>query len=196
MNKKKLLPLNIQLFAEGGEGSTGSSEGEGEEKTYTQEEYTRQANELAKLKAALDKTNAENKKYKDAEKARLSDEEKQKLALEEREKEFADMQKRLRKSELTSALSGTFTKEHTSKLVEALLEGVDDSKLAEVLCSIHSEIVDNATKQAKDSIRKGTYIPKEGAGDDDDEDFGKQLAKNFGKKQNKAMEYFDNQRRK
>lgn len=192
MRKNLLLPLNIQLFAERENGNEGGEDNSQPSVADLQAQIEALKNENAKNKSALDKTNAENKKYKDAERARLSDEEKNKIAQEEQAQKYAEMEKRLRKSELTSALAGSFSSEHTSKIVEAIIEGKDDNALAKLLCDIRKSIVEETEKSVKESIRKNTYTPSGNGGSDSDESIGLVLAKKKGGSKNKAMEYFDN----
>lgn len=161
-------------------------------KTYTEDEYN-------KLKSALDKTNAENKKYKDEAKKKLSEDEQKQLELEEREKRYVEMETRLRKSELKASLSGEFSTENVDKLVNALTDkNTKDEDLTKLLIDIKEAIIDETTKNVKEEIRKnGSYIPNGGEGENaSQQDFGSRLAKEYGTRSNKAMAYFDNLKKK
>lgn len=175
MEKKKngLLPLNIQLFADGDSGADGNG-GDNtppQDKTYSQDEYN-------KLKAQLDKVNAENKKYKDADKARMSEEEKRAEKEKEEQEQREAMIKENRQLKMSAKLaSGGFSEQEIKDLIDLRLND-DDVKFTDYLVNLRKGIYDNAEKTAKEKYTQSNYVPGGQGGSGESEASAR--AKNFG----------------
>lgn len=182
--RRNLLPLNIQLFAEGDSKSVETnSSTEVEEtpkiKTYSENEYNA-------LKSALDKANAEAKKSKDALRARLSDDEKAKEAEDLRAKEHEQIKQELRELKLSNALiSGGFTQEETEKLVELRVND-DDTAFAKYLTDLRKNIVETTTQTTRKTFSQENHIPGGTSGDETATSRAVQKAKAFKNETTKA----------
>lgn len=131
----KKFPLDIQLFAEGGDGGEGGDSGDGgsHEETVSKAMYDKVAGEVARLKREL--------------KGKMSDEEKSKLAQEEKDKQIKELQDYKFRSELVSGLSDAFGKEASESIAESYLSG-DAKKFAEAM----SKAFTDSTKALNDEI--------------------------------------------
>lgn len=150
--KKLLVPLDIQMFAEG------SSEG-GEEnpKTYSEEEYN-------KMKAAFDKASSELAEAKKKAKDKLSEDEKKRLESEEKEKEFENVKKELKQMKLSKSLSKVFTEaEECEGIAQALIDD-DVDKVIDLISKSQENFRKKVEEEAKLKFSKSAKIP--GAADD------------------------------
>lgn len=146
-NKRIPLPMNIQFFAEGGEGSNGGSE-EGEEGgeggsddlstdamlkriAELETQAKKRESEYQKLKAANDKNSSNAAEYKRQLIARMSAqeqaEEAEKEAAAEREKKYKDMEKKIATMEAKDAFIGLkMDSDLASKAAEAKVSGNEE----------------------------------------------------------------------
>lgn len=164
--RKFLLPLNIQLFADGdGDGGDGGSP-----KTYSEEEYKKVQDELAKMKASFDKTSSELAAEKKKAKEKLSEEEKKRLEGEEKEKQFAEMQKELKQMKLSKNLSKVFTDEGECEAIAKAFMDDDIDKVIELIGKSHENFKKKVEEEAKSKFSKSAKVPgaadHNGDGDD------------------------------
>lgn len=151
-----MLPLNIQLFADG-DGDNGNGGGT-PPKTYSEEEYN-------KMKAAFDKASSELAEAKKKEKAKMSEEEKKKAENEEKAKEFESMKKELKQMKLSKSLSKVFTdSEECEGIANAFIED-DIEKVIELISKSQENFRKQVETEAKSKFSKSAKIP--GAADDD-----------------------------
>ena len=151
--KKFLVPLNIQMFADGDEG------GDGNPKTYSEEEYN-------KMKAAFDKASSELAEAKKKEKAKMSEEEKKKAESEEKDKEFESVKKELKQMKLSKSLSKVFTEaEECEAIAQALIDD-DTDKVVELISKSQENFRKKVEEEAKSKFSKSAKVP--GAADSDD----------------------------
>lgn len=144
-----MLPLNIQMFADGDSGSDGGTE---TPKTYSEEEYN-------KMKAAFDKASSELAEAKKKEKAKMSEEEKKKAELEEKNKEFENMKKELKQMKLSKSLSKVFTEaEECEGIVNAFIED-DLDKAIELIVKSQDNFKKKVEEEAKKKFSSSATIP-------------------------------------
>lgn len=181
VEKRLLLPLNIQLFAE-----EGGDEG-GSPKTYTEEEYKKIQDDFAKMKSAFDKASSELADEKKKNKAKLSEEEKKKAEDEEKQKQFEEMSTKLKKFELKSSLSKVFNENEIDGVIDAIISN-DTNKLAELISKSQEEFKKKTTEEAKKQFSKTAKIPGGDDSDDDGADENTKLVQELAKNQslNKA----------
>ena len=179
VEKKLLLPLNIQLFADGDGGNGGDGGNPPAPKTYSEEEYKKLQDELGKMKASFDKASSDLADEKKKNKAKMSEDEKKKLEDEEKDKKFKEMETELNKLKLKNSLSKTFEESEIEGIVEAIVSN-DTAKLAELIVKSHEEFKKKTMEEAKKEFSKSSNIPGgSGDGKDDDEETKKisELAK-------------------
>ena len=158
--KKLMLPLDIQMFADG------DGDGDGNPKTYSEEEYKKVQDELAKMKASFDKTSSELAAEKKKAKEKLSEEEKKRLESEEKEKKFAEMQKELKQMKLSKKLSTVFTEaEECEGIVNAFIDD-DFDKVIELISKSQENFRKKVEEEAKSKFSKSAKVP--GAADNND----------------------------
>lgn len=170
VEKKLLLPLNIQLFADGDGGNGGDGGNPPAPKTYSEEEYKKLQDELGKMKASFDKASSDLADEKKKNKAKMSEDEKKKLEDEEKDKKFKEMETELNKLKLKNSLSKTFEESEIEGIVEAIVSN-DTAKLADLIVKSHEEFKKKTMEEAKKEFSKSSNIPG-GSGDgkeDDDE---------------------------
>lgn len=179
VEKKLLLPLNIQLFADGeGEGEGGTP------KTYSEEEYKKIQEDYAKMKASFDKASSELAEEKKRNKAKMSEDEKRKADDEEKQKQFDEMSKKLKRFELKASLSKSFADTEIDDIVEAIIEN-DSNKLAELISKSHEEYKKKVTEEAKKTFSKSSKVPGGNGEGQDDEDEKTKLIEELAKSQSK-----------
>ena len=179
VEKKLLLPLNIQLFADGeGEGEGGTP------KTYSEEEYKKIQEDYAKMKASFDKASSELAEEKKRNKAKMSEDEKRKADDEEKQKQFDEMSKKLKRFELKASLSKSFADTEIDDIVEAIIEN-DSNKLAELISKSHEEYKKKVTEEAKKTFSKSSKVPGGNGEGQDDEDEKTKLIEDLAKSQSK-----------
>lgn len=173
--KHKLESLNIQLFAEGGEGETGTEV----PKTYTQEEMNKIIAERDKFKNTIDNLSKENAEYKRNAKNKLSEEEKKAQEDAEKEEMYAQILKDNRQLKMTSILSqGGYSIEETNNLVELIIEA-DDTKIVDYLCKLKKDLTENITKSLQVEFSKNNHVPNGGNGLSEIESEASKRAKNY-----------------
>ena len=179
VEKKLLLPLNIQLFADGDGGNGGDGGNPPAPKTYSEEDYKKLQDELGKMKASFDKASSDLADEKKKNKAKMSEDEKKKLEDEEKDRKFKEMETELNKLKLKNSLSKTFEESEIEGIVEAIVSN-DTAKLAELITKSHEEFKKKTMEEAKKEFSKSSNIPGgSGDGKDDDEETKKitELAK-------------------
>lgn len=181
VEKKLLLPLNIQLFADGDGGNNGGDGGNPPApKTYTEEEYKKLQDELGKMKASFDKASSDLADEKKKNKAKMSEDEKKKLEDEEKDKKFKEMETELNKLKLKNSLSKTFEESEVEGIIEAIISN-DTAKLAELIVKSHEDFKKKTMEEAKKNFSKSSSIPggngNSGEGDDEKTQLIKDLAK-------------------
>lgn len=156
--KHKLQSLNIQLFAEGGEGENGTEV----PKTYTQEEFDKIISERDKLKNANDNLSKENAEYKRKTKEKLSQEEKEKLAQEEKEKILQETQKELLAMKLSKEfVTAGFDDETCNELIKSFNDE-DSVSFVKVLSQKIKLLVDNVRKEEQENAKRNATLPPSG----------------------------------
>ena len=182
---KQGLPLDLQFFADGGEGTgqgadggeggqqgeQGDGEGgEGNEKTFTQSEVDRK---ISKAVAAFEENQkpkqqeAINQAVKDAlaehqRLSKLSEKEQQEEQMTKREKEIAEREAKIQRAELRSeAIEDLHKKELPSKFADFLLSDDAESTLENI--NTFKQAFDEAVNAAvKEKLRQDT--PPAGGG--------------------------------
>ena len=176
---KLLLPLNIQMFADG-DGGNGDGGNPPEPKTYSEDEYKKIQDELSKMKASFDKASSDLAEEKKKNKAKMSEDEKRKVEDEEKQKRFDEMETKLKKYELKASLSKCFEETEIDDIVEAVVSN-DTSKLAELISKSQESYKKKVQDEAKKEFSKSAKIPGGNGGDDDKDENTKlieELAKN------------------
>lgn len=168
----ELLPLKIQLFAEGGNGS-----GNGNEKTFTENEVVEREK---KLKARIDELSKIEKEYKQYKDSQLTEEEKRAKELQDRDNLIEQYRNQIENSELKEELlkDGTFTIEEANKIIQA--KG-NKGELAKILNSIVATKLVEAKKQWEQSLSDNSRGVGGGTGNGKDS-VAVQKAKSFNKK--------------
>lgn len=175
--KKLWIPLDIQMFAEGGKEG-----GDETPKTYSEEEYN-------KMKAAFDKASSELAEAKKKEKAKMSEDEKKKVELEEKDKEFESMKKELKKMKLSNSLSKVFTEaEECEGITNALIED-DIDKVIDLIGKSQENFRKKVEEEAKTKFSKSAKIPR--ATDSDDGGENSKIAELAKKKSTKVEDKGD-----
>lgn len=160
-----LLPLNIQLFAESGEGGGDPNPNPNpnpQPKTYTEEEYN-------KLKASFDKTASEIAELKKQLKAKQTDDEKKAEEEAEKEKQYNELVKQNKEMKIANKLATAgYSEKDIQALSKPILEGDVDA-----LCTVLSDLIktktEEITKAAQDQFNKSSKIPG-GKGNSSDDD--------------------------
>lgn len=157
---KKLLPFNIQLFAEG-EGENGGSE---TPKTYSQEDFDKINAELEKFKKANDNLSKENADYKRKAKDKLSEEEKKVQEQKEKDKQLAEAQRELLSIKMSKEfMIAGFDEKTTNEIIESFNKG-DSVEFSKTLSNCIKTLVDNVRKEEKENFQKGAKVPPSGSG--------------------------------
>lgn len=186
------LRLNIQQFADDNGGAdNGNGEGDAP-KTYSQEEYDKVQSELAKFKAALDKTSSELATEKKRAKAKLSEEEKKAQEDEEKNKKFTEMETTIRKYELKDSLSKSFEGETLDSLTDAII-GNDYKKIAEIIAKNHEEFKKVTIENAKKEFSKSSTLP--GGNSSEADDVITKLAKKQSEKKENQQDNWNKRKR-
>lgn len=165
---KLLLPLTIQMFADGdsGEGEGGNPPAP---KTYSEDEYKKIQEELSKMKASFDKASSDLAEEKKKNKAKMSEDEKRKADDEEKQKRFDEMETKLKKYELKASLSKCFEETEIDEIIEAIVLN-DTTKLADLISKSHEAYKKKVQDEAKKEFSKSAKIPGgNNEGEDDDE---------------------------
>ena len=159
MKREKLIPLNIQLFADGdGDGSSETS------KTYSQEEMDKIIADLEKIKKANDNLSKENADYKRKTKEKMSEEEKKAKEQEEKDKLLADAQKELLSIKISKEfMVAGFDEKSTAEIVETFNTG-DSIAFAKALSTHIQKLVENVRKEEKENFQRSSKIPPTGSG--------------------------------
>lgn len=175
-----LLPLDLQFFADGGNGN--------EPKTYTEAEYNAMVEEQKKLKARIDELSANEKKHKEEMKNKMSEDEKKQKEQEEREQEFQALKEKVLNADIREQLleNGTFTKEETDKIINAKSDPVE---LAKTLNKLFAEKLDSAKKTWQQELVDKTKGINGGNGDPNEESVASKKAKNFKKSNEEPIKW-------
>ncbi|MFR7590221.1 MAG: hypothetical protein ACLUVC_02160 [Longibaculum sp.] len=117
-NRAHLLPLDIQLFAEGGDGGEGGSGGDNitspAEQLVPKKEFDKLASELASIKRE--------------QREKLTLEQQKELEIQEKDTKIAELEKKITKSTLESGLSASgLDQKYVKSLTDAILDGDTDS---------------------------------------------------------------------
>ena len=173
-----LLPLDLQYFAEGGEGA----------KTYSEAEYNAILEEQKKLKARIDEMSANEKKHKEEMKNKMSEDEKKQKEQEEREQEFQALKEKVLNADIREQLleKGTFTKEETDKIIKAKSDPIE---LAKTINNLFAEKLENAKKTWEKELVDNTKGVKGGSGDPSNESLASKKAKKISEKQEQAVKW-------
>lgn len=163
MNKRKtLMPLNIQLFAEGGEGGQGGEPST--PKTYTQEEVDKINAELDKIKKANDNLSKENAEHKRKAKEKLSEEEKIAQSQKEKDEALVAAQKELLQIKLSKEfLVAGFDEETVNTLVKSFTEE-DGVQFAKTITNCIKKLVENVRKEEQTKFQQSSTVPPTGNG--------------------------------
>ncbi len=166
--KKKFIPLNIQLFADGDGSDNGGNENTTPPKTYTQEEYDRIIAERDKYKKANDNLSSENAQYKKDAKNKLTEEEKKAQADKEKDDLLAETRKELLGMKMTKEfLVAGFSDEQNSSIIEAYNKG-DGVEFAKLISKEIKVLIENAKKEAKEEFSRSSTLPPNGTGNQKD----------------------------
>ncbi len=196
------LSLDLQFFAEGGEGAgqggreeggqqgeSGNSEGgssnqSGDENTFTQSEVDSQVSkaiEAFKKNQEPKQQEAINQAVKDAlaeqqRLSKLSEKERQQEELTQREKELLEREEKIKRSELRSdAVADLQEKKLPSDFADILLGKDAESTLANI--KTFKEAFDSAVNDAvKEKLRQDTPPAGNAGGSSNKDNLGKQLA--------------------
>ncbi len=151
-NTDTILPLNIQLFAEGegGEADAEISADETSAETTGNSEVDSLKATVDKLKKALSNANAESADYKRKLKSKQTEDEARAEEEAEKDKRYADLERRLAISENKSAFANIgFSAENAQKAAEAFADR-DFDGLSNCIASFKAEF----EKQIKAEIAK------------------------------------------
>ena len=161
MEKKNLLPLNIQLFAENENADNGGGSEE-TPKTYSQEEYDKIIAERDKFKKSIDNLTKENADFKRKQKEKMSEEEKIAEAQKEKDRVLQETQKELLGLKLSKEfMIAGFNEETTSLLVESFNNN-DSVEFIKTLSKEIKNLVENARKQEQESFKQNGTLPPNG----------------------------------
>ncbi len=179
LNKVRMLPLNIQLFAEPevdeGKGTnptppaTSTSDGKSETELRLEAE-------IAKQKKLIDTYSAQIAEDKKKAKAKMSEEEQAKVLMEEKDARLAELERKVASAELSTELTkGGFEEQDITDLVEAILNK-DNKTVAQLLVTSKAKAIEKAVEDAKKEFQAGTPLPGQGgSGTDQAVEFGKNL---------------------
>lgn len=184
--KKLLFPLNIQLFADEGEGDNGKG---GTDQNPPKQKYSDE--EYLKLKASFDKTSTEIADLKKQLKSKQTDEEKKAEEEATRQKEVDNLKREVATYKIQNTLQESFEKEEVEKISKAILDGDTDS-LVKTLVESRKAYKEKIYAEAKEEFSKSAKIPGGNGGGDEDvsEDVQKYLNSKKSKKQASAKDYF------
>lgn len=188
LNKKMLVPLKIQLFAEV-EGGNGGNGGE-TPKTYTESEMQAILKERDSLKTRNDELCKKEKEWKEKEKANFTDEQKRQAEQEEIAKRIAELEKENTTMKIAKELAvGGYEEKEITEITQHITNN-DYTALCKTLSSIHKNLVEKVTKQVKAELQKSNKLPNGSTnGEEIDEDVQNIID---GKKagNNKARDYY------
>lgn len=157
--KKQLIPLNIQMFADG-EGGVGNDT----PKTYSQEDYDKLNAELEKFKKANDNLSKENAEHKRKAKEKLSEEEKLAQAQKEKDEALANAQKELLSIKISKEfIVAGFDEKTTENLVKSFTEK-DGVEFAKDLSLHIKTLIENVRKEEQLKFSQSSTIPPNGSG--------------------------------
>lgn len=155
----KMIPLNIQMFAENGEGGEVETQ-----KTYSQEDYDKLNAELEKFKKANDNLSKENADYKRKAKDKLSEEEKKVQEQKEKDKQLADAQRELLSIKMSKEfMVAGFDEKTTNEILESFNKG-DSVEFSRTLSNCIKNLVENVRKEEKENFQRSAKIPQSGSG--------------------------------
>lgn len=162
MEKRNLLPLNIQMFAESEDVVDNGGGSEDTPKTYSQEEYDKIIAERDKFKKSIDNLTKENADFKRKQKERMSEEEKLAEAQKEKDRVLQETQKELIGLKLSKEfMVAGFSEETTSSLVESFNNN-DSVEFIKTLSKEIKNLVENARKQEQESFKQNGTLPPNG----------------------------------
>lgn len=143
--QKCLLPLNIQLFAEGDGNDGGTTQ-----KTYSEEEYN-------KLKASFDKTSSELAEAKKQAKAKMSEDEKKAQEQEEVNKKLAEYESKFEDYALKEELlkGNVFTSEEIENIIK---QKADKPTLLKTIMTLFNSKIENIKKEAVAEFMKSSDV--------------------------------------
>ena len=162
--RKWLFPLNIQLFAEGGEGDNGQG---GTDENPPKQKYSDE--DYLKLKASFDKTSTEIAELKKQLKNKQTDEEKKAEEEATRQKEVDDLKREVATYKIQNSLQEGFEKEEVEKISKAILDGDVDS-LVKTLVDSRKAYKEKIYAEAKEEFSKSAKIPGGNGDSGDDND--------------------------
>ncbi len=183
---RKMIPLNVQLFAEPNNDNGGNGGGnDPQPKTYSEEEYN-------KLKASFDKTSSELAEAKKREKAKMSEEEKKTQEQEEVNKKLAEYESKFEDYALKEELlkGNIFTTEEIDKVIKAKN---DKPALLKTIMELFNSKVDNIKKEAVADFMKSSNVGGGHAkGNNSDQDVQDYIESKKNDRTSKAREKFLN----
>lgn len=151
---QKLIPLNIQLFAENetnnDNNGNGGSTNDNQPKTYSEQEYL-------KLKASFDKTASELAEAKKQAKAKMSEDEKKAQEQDEINKKLADYESKFEDYALKDELmkGNVFTSEEIENIIK---EKNDKPTLLKTMVSLFNKKVEDIKKEAIAEFMKSSDV--------------------------------------
>lgn len=155
---KELLSLQIQLFADDGDGDSGTP------KTYTQEDIDKLNAEMEKIKKANDNLSKENADYKRKAKEKLTEEERIAQAQKEQNELLANTQKELLGIKMSKEfIVAGFDEETVNKIVKSFSEE-DGVQFAKTIASCIKTLVENVRKEEQTKFQQSSVVPPAGSG--------------------------------
>lgn len=158
---KNLFPLNLQLFADGGEGGNGGGE---PPRTYSQEEYDKLMAEVNKYKTANDKLSSENAEHKRKAKEKLSEDEKKAQEQKEKEEQLLLAQQELLTIKMSKEfMTVGFDEKTINEIVESFNKG-DSVVFAKTLSTHIGKLIENVRKEEQIKFQQSSTTPPNGSG--------------------------------
>lgn len=161
---KKLMPLNIQLFADGGTNDGGQGGNTDTPKTYSQEDIDKLTNEIEKYKKSIDSLSKENADHKRKAKEKLSEEEKIAQAQKEKDDLLAQTQKELLGIKMSKEfLTAGFDENTTNDIIECFNKG-DSVEFAKNISNHVKKLIENVRKEEQTKFQQSATVPPTGNG--------------------------------
>lgn len=156
INQKRILPLNLQLFSEGGDPEP--------PKTYTQEEYDKLLQEVEKQKKEKDKYSKELSDFKKKEKEKLTEEEKLIEEQKLKDEELSNTKKELLTIKMSKELMTIgFDEKTITTILESYNKG-DGVEFAKTLSTNILTLIENVRKEEQTKFQQSGVTPPNGGG--------------------------------
>lgn len=160
---KKLFPLDLQLFAENGNGNGGNG-GSETPKTYTQEDMDKLIAERDKYKQANDNLSKENADYKRKAKDKLSEEERLAEEQKAKDEELSKTRQELLTIKMSKELMNVgFDDKTINNILESYNKG-DSVEFAKTLSKEINTLIENVRKEEKTKFQQSSTTPPAGNG--------------------------------